>query len=235
MPARARSRCSSVHPVPSLLFDARRGDRRRQRCRAAAVARCERCALGGRDTGGLLSRSCGTLAGTRAPQRMRRVAVRRARWQQFHRARAARAVGRGRRRDAAGHASRTSPSSRQEIAAANKELESFMSAAGHDLRGAAAHSQRIRRRARRRMRRSRSTKRAAIFLKEILKASDRMDGLIDGLLTLSRAGRAEMNCERLDLSTLVELVSYELRHAETRARSRVRRSSPASTPGATCA
>jgi light-regulated signal transduction histidine kinase (bacteriophytochrome) len=38
------------------------------------------------------------------------------------------------------------------------------------------------------------------FLKEILKAADRMEGLIDGLLTLSRAGRAEMSCESLDLT-----------------------------------
>jgi signal transduction histidine kinase len=52
------------------------------------------------------------------------------------------------------------------------------------------------------------------FLKEILKASDRMEGLIDGLLTLSRAGRAEMTCENLDLSTLIELVSFELRHEQ---------------------
>ena len=53
------------------------------------------------------------------------------------------------------------------------------------------------------------------FLKEILKASDRMDGLIEGLLTLSRAGRAEMNCESVDLSTLIELVAYELRHGKS--------------------
>jgi signal transduction histidine kinase len=35
------------------------------------------------------------------------------------------------------------------------------------------------------------------------------------MLTMSRAGRAEMICESLDLSTLVDLVYYELRHAET--------------------
>ena len=33
-----------------------------------------------------------------------------------------------------------------------------------------------------------------------------MDGLIDGLLTFSRAGRAELSCENLDVAMLVELV-----------------------------
>ncbi len=99
----------------------------------------------------------------------------------------------------------------QEIAAANKELESFMSAAGHDLRaplrilkgftdalddecGESLNEE------------------GRNFLKEILRAADRMDGLIDGLLALSRAGRAEMTCENLDLSTLADLTLYELRH-----------------------
>jgi signal transduction histidine kinase len=100
------------------------------------------------------------------------------------------------------------------VAANNKELESFMSVAGHDLRaplrilkgfadaledecGPVLNEE------------------GRGFLKEILKASDRMDGLIDGLLTLSRAGRAEMNCESVDLSTLIDLVTYELRHGKS--------------------
>ena len=41
-----------------------------------------------------------------------------------------------------------------------------------------------------------------------------MEGLIDGLLTFSRASRAEMSRENLDLTTLVDLVFYELRHAQ---------------------
>jgi signal transduction histidine kinase len=97
------------------------------------------------------------------------------------------------------------------IAANNKELESFMSVAGHDLRGplrilkgfADALEDECG---------SVINEEGRGFLKEILKASERMDGLIDGLLTLSRAGRAEMNCESLDLSTLIDLVTYELRH-----------------------
>jgi signal transduction histidine kinase len=98
-----------------------------------------------------------------------------------------------------------------EIAAVNREMESFMSAAGHDLRGPL------------RILKGFTdaledecgevlNEEGRTFLKEILKASDRMEGLIDGLLAMSRAGRAEMTCENLDLSTLVELVTYELRH-----------------------
>jgi len=99
----------------------------------------------------------------------------------------------------------------QEVSASHKELESFMSAAGHDLRGPlrilkgftdaledeCADS---------------LNEEGRTFLKEILKAADRMEGLIDGLLALSRAGRAEMTCENLDISTLVELALYEFRH-----------------------
>jgi signal transduction histidine kinase len=101
-----------------------------------------------------------------------------------------------------------------QIAANNKELESFMSVAGHDLRGplrilkgfadaledecGAAMNEEGRG-----------------FLKEIVKASDRMEGLIDGLLTLSRSGRAEMTCENIDLSTLIDLIAYEMRHGKT--------------------
>ena len=72
------------------------------------------------------------------------------------------------------------------------------------------------------------------FLKEILKASDRMEGLIDGMLTLSRAARAEMNCELLDLSTLVDLVTYELRHGKDE-RDVEFEGRRASASGATCA
>ena len=41
-----------------------------------------------------------------------------------------------------------------------------------------------------------------------------MEGLIDGLLSYSRASRADMSREKLDLTTLVELVYFELRHAQ---------------------
>lgn len=101
----------------------------------------------------------------------------------------------------------------QEVAAANKELETFMSAAGHDLRGPlrilkgftdalddeCADS---------------LNEEGKTFLKEILRAANRMEGLIDALLALSRAGRAEMTCENLDLSMLADMALYDLRHAK---------------------
>jgi len=101
----------------------------------------------------------------------------------------------------------------QEIAAANKELETFMSAAGHDLRAPlrilkgftealddeCAES---------------LNEEGKSFLKEIVRAADRMDGLIEALLALSRAGRAEMHCENLDLSMLADMALFDLRHAK---------------------
>jgi signal transduction histidine kinase len=100
-----------------------------------------------------------------------------------------------------------------EIDAANREFEALTSAAGHDLRGP--------------LRILKGFTEALEdecgdvlneegrnFLKEILKAGDRMEGLIDGLLAYSRASRGELSCENLDLSTLVELVYYELRHTQ---------------------
>ena len=92
-----------------------------------------------------------------------------------------------------------------------------MSVAGHDLRGPLRILKDSPTRSRTNAGRSLNEEGRA-FLKEILKASDRMDGLIDGLLTLSRAGRAEISCESLDLGTLVELVHYELRHGTGRSR-----------------
>jgi light-regulated signal transduction histidine kinase (bacteriophytochrome) len=102
----------------------------------------------------------------------------------------------------------------QELAAANKEFEALTSAAGHDLRGplrilkgfAEALDDECG---------AVLNEEGKTFLKEIFKASDRMDGLIDGLLTFSRAGRAELSCENLDVGTLAELVHYDLRHAAT--------------------
>jgi len=101
----------------------------------------------------------------------------------------------------------------REMDSTNKEFEALTSAAGHDLRGplrilkgftealedecGAALNEEGRN-----------------FLGEIIRASDRMEGLIDGLLAFSRAGRGEMHCENLDLSTLIELVFFELRHAQ---------------------
>ena len=102
----------------------------------------------------------------------------------------------------------------RESAESNKELESFTSAAGHDLRGPLRVLKGFTEALEDECGETLSDE-GKSFLKEIIKASDRMEGLIDGMLAMSRAGRAEMACENLDLTTLVELVYYELRHAET--------------------
>jgi len=99
------------------------------------------------------------------------------------------------------------------LAAADREFEALTSAAGHDLRGPL--------RILKGFAEALEDECGAVlneegknFLAEILKASDRMEGLIDGLLTFSRAARAEMAPESLDLTTLIELVFYEMRHAQ---------------------
>jgi signal transduction histidine kinase len=99
----------------------------------------------------------------------------------------------------------------QEIAATRKELDSFMSAAGHDLRGPLRILKGFTDALDDECGESLEGEGKSL-LAEILKAADRMEGLIDGLLSLSRAGRADMTCENLDISTLVDLVLYELRH-----------------------
>jgi PAS domain S-box-containing protein len=99
------------------------------------------------------------------------------------------------------------------VAAANKEFETFIDVAAHDLRAPLRIltgftdalddecAQML-------------NDEGRSFLKEILISGRRMEGIIDGLLALARSARCEMGCESLDLSTLVDLVLYELRHGE---------------------
>jgi PAS domain S-box-containing protein len=101
-----------------------------------------------------------------------------------------------------------------EVVAANREFEKFIDVAAHDLRAplriltgfADALDDECA---------GTLTEDAATFLREIRTAGARMEGIIEGLLSIARAGRAEMHCESLDLTTLVELVYYELRHSDT--------------------
>jgi signal transduction histidine kinase len=101
----------------------------------------------------------------------------------------------------------------QEIAAANKEFESFMSAAGHDLRGPLRILKGFTEALEDECGESFSEE-GRSFLREILRSTERMEGFIDALLALSRAGRAEMHCETLDLSMLADMALYDLRHAK---------------------
>jgi light-regulated signal transduction histidine kinase (bacteriophytochrome) len=101
-----------------------------------------------------------------------------------------------------------------ELAAANKEFEALTSAAGHDLRGPLRILKGFAEALDDECGQDLNAE-GRNFLKEILKSGDRMEGLIDGLLTYSRAGRAELSCENLDVGTLAELVHYDLRHEDT--------------------
>jgi light-regulated signal transduction histidine kinase (bacteriophytochrome) len=101
-----------------------------------------------------------------------------------------------------------------EVVAANREFEKFIDVAAHDLRAplrilsgfADALEDETN---------GTLNEDAISFLKEIRTSSSRMEGIIDGLLMLARSTRAEMGCESLDLTTLVELVCFELRHSDT--------------------
>jgi light-regulated signal transduction histidine kinase (bacteriophytochrome) len=101
-----------------------------------------------------------------------------------------------------------------EVVAANREFEKFIDVAAHDLRAplriltgfADALEDETN---------GTLNEDATSFMKEIRTSSARMEGIIDGLLMLARSTRAEMSCEPLDLTTLVELVCFELRHSDT--------------------
>ncbi|MEJ0084321.1 MAG: ATP-binding protein [Pseudomonadota bacterium] len=200
-----------LHPVPSLLLS-RSGVVTAANRAALTLFRCEAAALVGGAMVGFFPELGRGLAEIRALTHHARVAVRRPDASNF--------ISRVYLAPLAADADATllvTLEDRTEfedaVAANNKELESFMSVAGHDLRGPL--------RILKGFADALEDECGAVlneegrgFLKEIVKASDRMEGLIDGLLTLSRSGRAEMNRENLDLSTLVELVTYELRHGK---------------------
>jgi signal transduction histidine kinase len=211
----ATERCDPLfvaHPVPSLLFD------RNYLVIAANTAaqklfRCERTALEGFDMVNFFPELGSSLRATRQVTAMRNVAVHRPDGSNFIARLQLVAPGEG--VDAPMLATVEDMTEyEQEISAANKEFESFTSAAGHDLRGPL--------RILKGFTEALDDECGAVlneegksFLKEILKAADRMEGLIDGLLAFSRAGRAEMASEKLDLTTLAELVTYDLRHGKT--------------------
>jgi signal transduction histidine kinase len=100
------------------------------------------------------------------------------------------------------------------VTAANKEFETFIDVAAHDLRAPlrilTGFTEALDDECRALLNDEGRT-----FLKEIIAASGRMEGIIDGLLALARSARAEMACEQLDLTTLADLVFYELRHSES--------------------
>jgi signal transduction histidine kinase len=197
------------HPVPSLLLS-RAGVIAHANAAARRLLRAEGLSLVGAKLGEIFPGAGTPLLGMSPPQYQPRIAVRRTDGGTFHARVHVVAAG-------AGPASLLLASLEdlsefeRELDAANKEFDSLTSAAGHDLRGP--------------MRILRNfidaledecgetlSDEGRGFLAEILKASGRMEDLIEGLLTFSRASRTEMSREKLDISTLVDLVFYELRH-----------------------
>jgi signal transduction histidine kinase len=210
----ANNRCDplfAAHPVPSLLFD------RNYLVIAANTAarklfRCEPSAIEGFDMVTFFPELGSSLRATREVTVMRNVAVHRPDGSNF--VARLQIVAPGEADSPMLATVEDMTEHEQEISAANKEFESFTSAAGHDLRGPL----RILKGFTEALEDECSevlNEEGKSFLKEILKAADRMEGLIDGLLALSRASRVEMASEKLDLTTLVELVTYDLRHGKT--------------------
>jgi signal transduction histidine kinase len=210
-PERPHDALFMAHPAASLLFD-RRYLVVAANTAACALFRCQPSGLEGFDMVTFFPELGSSLRATRQVTSMRNVAVHRPDGSNFVARLQIVAPGEG---DAPMLATVEDMTEHEaEIAAANKEFETFTSAAGHDLRGplrilkgftealddecgATLNDE------------------GQSFLKEIIKATDRMEGLIDGLLQLSRATRVEMASEKLDLTTLAELVTYELRHGKT--------------------
>ncbi len=196
-----------LHPAPSVLF-ARDGLIARANAAARQLLRADSATLTGAPLSIVFPEVAAHLAESRDPQLQRRVVVRRVDGSNFMASvRSVPAMSGALLLAAIEDLSEHEA----EIAASNREFEALTSAAGHDLRGplrilkgfAEALEDECG---------PVINEEGMTFLKEILKASDRMEGLIDGLLTFSRAGRAELSCERLDLATLAELVHYDLRH-----------------------
>jgi signal transduction histidine kinase len=100
-----------------------------------------------------------------------------------------------------------------QLEAANAELDSFAYAVSHDLRAPLRalsgfsqalledHAERL-------------DGDARLFLNQIILASHRMGALIDGLLSLSRSTRGQMQNGPVDLGELAERAMLELRSAE---------------------
>ena len=97
-----------------------------------------------------------------------------------------------------------------ELAAANRELESFSYSVSHDLRsplrGIGGFSQALEESCGARLN---ETER--VYLARVRAATERMGMLIDDLLDLSQVTRAEMVRQRVDMSALAHIVVDELR------------------------
>lgn len=99
------------------------------------------------------------------------------------------------------------------LEAANRELESFSYSVSHDLRAPLRSIEGFSKA----LQEDYEAKLGAEgkdFLRRVRSATQRMAGLIDDLLTLSRMSRAEMRSDSVDLSALSDEIAEELRRHE---------------------
>jgi PAS domain S-box-containing protein len=94
-----------------------------------------------------------------------------------------------------------------ELEAANKELESFGYSVSHDLRAPLRHMDGFARMAVERLASADETTRR--YLDTIIRSAGKMGLLIDGLLALSRAGRAELHARPVSLGVVVREAQEE--------------------------
>jgi PAS domain S-box-containing protein len=100
-----------------------------------------------------------------------------------------------------------------QLAAANKEIESFSYSVSHDLRAPLRHINSYSAILVEEQETTLSPE-ARYYLDRICTASSRMGKLIDDLLTLTRVGRTEMKYDTFDISALAAEVAEMLREAE---------------------
>ena len=199
------------HPVPSLLLS-RTGVIQHANAAARRLLLTETVPVSGAKLAEFFPDAAHSLVGMAAPQSQPRVTVRRIDGSTLHARVQVVMAGVGPTASLLASIEDLSEHER-EIDAANKEFEALTSAAGHDLRGPMRILKGFAEALEDECGESLSEEGRG-FLAEILKSSARMEDLIDGLLTFSRASRAELSHEKLDVTTLVDLVYYEMRHAQ---------------------
>lgn len=108
----------------------------------------------------------------------------------------------------------------RELAAVNKELETFAYSVSHDLRAPLRNingfSQALMEDYADRL-----EAQGKVFLKHICNSTQRMGQLIDDLLTLSRVTRGEMRRENVDLSAMAQQIAAELQNTQAQAERQV--------------
>jgi len=96
-----------------------------------------------------------------------------------------------------------------QLEATNKELQAFAYSVSHDLRAPLRHVKGFARLLQEREVEG-LDQTSARYLNIIIESSEKMEGLINGLLTFSRTGRAEMQIQPVELSKLVREACSEL-------------------------